>query len=53
MKRYTVKYRINNTDSKTTLMLKGGGESEAIAKLKAQNSVPKDADVIIYFVNPA
>ncbi len=44
---YHVKYRVNTTTSSTTIQLEGGMESEAIAKLKQQNSVPKDASVII------
>lgn len=44
---YKVKYRVGNTQSMRTLQLRDGMESEAIAKLKQQGSVPKEADVVI------
>jgi hypothetical protein len=47
MASYHVKYKVNNTTSGITLQLQGGTESEAIAKMKQQNNVPKDANVII------
>ncbi len=51
MDTYEVKYKVGNTSTGRKLQLKGGGESEAIAKLKEQGSVPKDADVIILSIN--
>lgn len=50
---YQVKYRVNNTTSSTSMHLYGPNESEAIAKLKAQGSVSKDATVIILSITPA
>jgi hypothetical protein len=47
MATYNVKFKVNTTTRETTLQLQGGTESEAIARLKAQSSVPKDANVII------
>jgi hypothetical protein len=47
MATYYVKYKVNNTTSGINLQLQGGTESEAIAKMKQQNNVPKDANVII------
>lgn len=47
METYEVKYKVNNSTTARKLQLQGGGESEAIAKLKQQNNVPKDATVII------
>jgi hypothetical protein len=47
MATYHVKYKVNNTTSGITLQLQAGTESEAIAKMKQQNNVPKDANVII------
>ena len=47
MANYEVKYKVNNSSSSRRLSLQGGSESEAIAKLKQQGSVPKDANVII------
>lgn len=47
MASYYVKYKVNNTTTGKTLQLEGGTESEAIAKMKQQNNVPKDANVII------
>ena len=47
MQSFLVKYKVNNTYSQRTLQLHGGTESEAVAKLKQQNSVAKDANVII------
>lgn len=47
MAAYYVKYKVNNTTSGINLQLKGGTESEAIEKMKQQNSVPKDAKVVI------
>jgi hypothetical protein len=47
MASYHVKYKVNNTTSGTILQLQGGAESEAIAKLKQQSKVAKDANVII------
>jgi len=47
MATFTVKYKVGNTSSGRKLQLQGGGESEAITKLKQQNNVPKDANVII------
>lgn len=44
---YVVKYRVNNTQSQTALNLHSASESEAIAVLKQQSSVPKDASVTI------
>ncbi len=49
---YQVRYRVNNTTSSTSMHLYGPNESEAIAKLKAQGSVPKNADVIILSITP-
>lgn len=53
MKSYTVKYRVNHTNSKVTLQLHGGSESEAIAKLKQRGTVSKDAIIIILSIEPA
>jgi len=50
---YRVKYRVNNTISTATMQLHGGTESEAVAKLKQQNSVAKDASVIILAIEKA
>jgi len=47
MARYNVKYKVKDSTTSITLNLDGGTESEAIAKMKAQNNVPKDAQVII------
>jgi len=47
MATYDVKYKVGNTSTGRKLQLQGGSESEAIAKLKQQGSVPKDANVII------
>jgi len=47
MAMYYVKFKVGNTTSSRDLSLEGGTESEAVAKLKAQSSVAKDADVII------
>ncbi len=47
MPNFNVKYRVNNTTTSILLNLEGGTESEAIAKMKQQNNVPKDATVII------
>jgi len=44
---YYVKYKVGNSTSGRDLTLEYGSEGEAIAKLKAQSSVPKDANVII------
>ena len=49
---YNVRYKYNNTSSSTSMHLYGPNESEAIAKLKAQGSVPKDANVIILYITP-
>ncbi len=53
MENYIVKYRVNHTNSKVTLQLHGGTESEAIAKLKQRGTVPKDAIVIVLSIEPA
>jgi len=53
MSNYKVKYKVDNAHSMRTLQLNGGTESEAIAKLKQQSSVPKDAEVIILSIEPA
>jgi hypothetical protein len=50
---YYVKYKVNNTTSGTSMHLYGPNESEAIAKLKAQGSVSRDAVVIILSITPA
>jgi hypothetical protein len=47
MATYYVKYKVNNTTTGTNLQLQAGTESEAIAKLKQQSTVSKDANVII------
>jgi hypothetical protein len=47
MATYYVKYKVNNTTTGTNLQLQAGSESEAIAKLKQQRTVSKDASVII------
>lgn len=47
MAAYHLKYKVNNTTSGITLQLNSGTESEAIAKMKQQNNVPKDASVVI------
>ena len=47
MPSYRVSYQVGNSHSTTTLQLEGGMESEAIAKLKSQSTVNKDANVII------
>jgi len=47
MASYYVKYKVNNTTSGIYIQLEGGTESEAIAKMKQQNNVPKEANVII------
>jgi hypothetical protein len=47
MANYNVKYRVNNTTTSITLNLEGGTESEAVAKMKQQNNVPRDANVIV------
>jgi hypothetical protein len=51
MNSYKVKYKVNQTTTSTTLQLHGGSESEAVAKLKQQNSVPKNADVVILSID--
>ena len=52
MPNFRVKYKVNTTITTITLYLQGNGtESEAIAKLKQQNSVPKDAQVIILSID--
>jgi hypothetical protein len=43
MAMYYVKFKVGNTTSSRDLSLEGGTESEAVAKLKAQSSVAKDA----------
>ena len=53
MTTYTVKYKVGNTSTGRKLQLQGGSESEAIAKLKQQGSVPKDANVIILSITKA
>jgi hypothetical protein len=53
MPSYRVKYKVKDTQSQTTLQLQGGMESEAIAKLKQQGTVPKDANVIILSIDKA
>lgn len=50
---YYVKYKVNNTTSGTSMHLYGPNESEAIAKLRAQGSVPAGATVIILSITPA
>ncbi|MDB5256805.1 MAG: hypothetical protein JWM14_1500 [Chitinophagaceae bacterium] len=50
MATYKVKYKVGNSSSERHLQLIGGTESEAIAKLKQQNNVPKDANVIITLI---
>jgi hypothetical protein len=59
MARYTVKYKARRQGASggwgfysTSLELKGGMESEAIEKLKRQNSVPKDFDIVILEIKP-
>ncbi|MFY9309948.1 MAG: hypothetical protein WAQ28_12945 [Bacteroidia bacterium] len=52
-KSYSVKYRVNNTTTRTTLLLYGGTESEAIDKLKQRGTVAKDASVIVLSIEPA
>ena len=47
MPSYTVKYKVKDSTTSITLNLEGGTESEAIAKMKSQNNVPEDANVII------
>lgn len=47
MATYDVKYKVGNTSTGRKLQLQAGSESEAIAKLKQQGSVSKDANVII------
>jgi len=42
-KNYRVKYKVGNVQSMRTLQLHDGMESEAIAQLKRQHSVPVDA----------
>jgi hypothetical protein len=53
MDNYEVKYKVNHTTTSTRLRLQGGGESEAIAKLKSQGTVAKDATVIILSIKKA
>ncbi len=53
MATYEVKYKVGNSTTGTRLQLEGGTESEAIAKLKQQNNVPKDANVIILSIKKA
>lgn len=48
---YVVKFRVNNSQSQTALNLHSPSESEAIAVLKQQSSVPKDANVIILSID--
>jgi len=53
MASYWVKYTYNNNhvSGSAILTLKGGTESEAIANLKQQGRVPKDANVIILSID--
>jgi hypothetical protein len=44
---YNVRYRVKDSTTSITLNLEGGTESEAIAKMKQQSNVPKDAIVIV------
>lgn len=53
LKPYVVKFRVGNTNSQRTLHLHSASETEAIAQLKKQNSVPKDATVIILSIKSA
>ncbi len=47
MAQFDVKYKVKNSTSNITLSLEGGMESEAIAKLRQQGTVAKDAQVVI------
>ncbi len=47
MPSYSVRYKVKDSTTSITLNLEGGTESEAIAKMKSQSNVPKDANVII------
>jgi hypothetical protein len=47
MDNYEVKYKVNLSTTTTRIRLQGGTESEAIAKLKSQGTVAKDATIII------
>ncbi len=51
MTSYRVKYTYGYTSGSAVLTLKGGMESEAIANLKQQGRVPKDANVIILSID--
>ncbi|MBK7083874.1 MAG: hypothetical protein IPH53_04105 [Flavobacteriales bacterium] len=53
MSNFKVKYQVGNVQSRRTLKLQGGTESEAIAKLKQQSSVPKEAEVVVLSIEPA
>ena len=44
---YLVKYRVNNTQSQTTLQLYSNSESQAISKLRQRGSVNSQTDVVI------
>lgn len=51
--RYEVKYKVDNTTTSTILNLQGGTESEAIAKLYSQCTVPRSRQIIILSIRPA
>lgn len=53
MPMYKIKYRWGNSVRSTRLLLQGGTESETVMKLKQQNSVPKDADIVILSIEKA
>ena len=44
---YIVRYRVNSTQTQTTLHLYSNSESQAIFKLKQRGSVSQDSVVII------
>ena len=52
-KSYKVKYKHGSNTASTTLQLKGGTESEAMAVLKQKNSSYKNETVIILEIKPA
>ena len=52
MNRYEVKYKVQNSYRTTVLNLHGGTESEAIEKLYAQSSVPRNLQIIILSIRP-
>ena len=53
MPNFYVKYKVGSGTNGTIMSLPSASESAAIAKLKAQQSVPKNAEVIILEIKPS